>query len=112
MTHPLELAPLLVALGRAGIELAPHPIDPARLRHRPATPAPGLADALRTHRAAILGLLAGDYAPGGDAAYVFGERLGFADGLGLPTHPGSAAWLAAVGESMGRDCTMRNKGVA
>lgn len=36
----------------------------------------------------------------GDAAYILDERLGMADGLGLPTHPGSAAWLVAVRKSM------------
>lgn len=34
-----------------------------------------------------------------DAEYVLGERLGMADGLGMPTNPGSVAWLVAVGES-------------
>lgn len=109
--HPHELARLLLALGGAGIEKAPHPTDLARLRHRPATLAPGLAEALRTQRAAILGLLAGEYAPGGDAGYVSGERLGAADGLGLATHPGSAAWLVAVGESMGSSCDVATQRV-
>jgi hypothetical protein len=108
---PAELALLLVALGRAGIELAPHPTDvggAGRLRHRRATPGgwaadlpPDLSARLRTHRAAVLGLLVVGYAPAGDdAGYVLAERLGVADGLGMPTHPGSAAWLVAVGESM------------
>jgi hypothetical protein len=91
-------------------ELAPHPTDPARLRHRRPTPIgwaadlpPDLSARLRIYRAAVLGLLADGYAPDshGDAAYILGERLGTADGLGLPTHPGSSAWLVAVGESMG-----------
>ena len=110
--HPHELAPLLLALGRAGIELAPHPTDAGRLRHRRSTPdgwaadlPPDLSARLRLHRGAILGLLAGGYSPDahagdGDAGYVYGERLGVADGLGLATHPGSAAWLVAAGESM------------
>ena len=114
--HPHELAPLLVALGRAGIELAPHPTDAGRLRHRPADLPPDLSTRLRLHRAAVLGLLAIGYAPdahpdGGDAGYVLGERLGVADGLGMPTHPGSAAWLVAVGESIGVGCTTRTIGV-
>jgi hypothetical protein len=59
---------------------------------------------LRLHRVAILGLLAGGYVAdaqptGDDEGYVYGERLGVAHGLGMPTHPGSAAWLVAVGES-------------
>jgi hypothetical protein len=100
--HPHELAPLLLALGRAGIELAPHPTDAGRLRHRPADLPPDLSARLRIHRAAVLGLLVVGYAPAGDsdAGYVLGERLGVADGLGMPTHPGSAAWLVAVGESI------------
>jgi len=101
--NPHELAPLLLALGRAGIELAPHPSDPARLRHRPADLPPDLSARLRMHRAAVLGLLAVGYVPAGDtdAGYVYGERLGVADGLGLATHPGSAAWMVAVAESVG-----------
>lgn len=117
--NPHELAPLLVALGRAGIELAQHPTDPARLRFRgpggAADLPPDLSARLRLHRGAVLGLLVGGYAPDPqrdtDAGYVYGERLGVADGLGLATHPGSAAWLVAVGESMGHSCTTRTNGV-
>ena len=100
--HPRELAPLLVALGAAGIELARHPTDTARLRHRPAILPPDLSARLRLHRGAVVRLLGGGIAPGGDAAaeYVYGERLGIADDLGIPTGPGSPAWLIAVGESM------------
>lgn len=94
-----ELAPLLLDLGRAGIELAPHPTDAGRLRHRPADLPPDLSARLRMHKAAVLRLLVDGYAPAGDdAGYVLGERLGVADGLGLPTHPGSPARLVAVGE--------------
>ncbi len=105
-THPPELGGLLLALGRARVELARHPSKPDRLRHRPADLPPDLSARLRLHRAAILGLLSprGAHAPGDgphcDAGYVLGERLGIADGLGMPTHPGSAAWLVAVGESL------------
>ena len=111
--HPHELAPLLVALGRAGVELAPHPSEAGRLRHRPGDLPPDLSARLRIHRAAVVGLLADGYAPAGDtdAGYVLGERLGVADGLGLPTHPGSAAWLVAVGESIGRSCGVATGGV-
>lgn len=98
---PLDLASLLAALGHAGAELAPHPGAHDRLRHRPPTLPPEWADALRTHRAAILGLLTGGYNPHDDAEYAYVERLGVADGLGLATHPGAPAWLVAVGESMG-----------
>lgn len=95
---------VLVALGMAGIDLGAHPADPGRLRYRPTTLPPDLLEWLHAHRAAILGLLSsidgkGGYAPaGGDAAIVYGERLGMADGLGMPTHPGSPAWLVALGE--------------
>ncbi|MBX3410387.1 MAG: hypothetical protein KF859_10945 [Phycisphaeraceae bacterium] len=102
--HPThELAGLLADLGRAGIELAPHPTDTALIRHRPADLPSNLAARLRLHRGAVLGLLAGGYAPDphGDAGYIYGERLGMAEELGLPTHPGAPAWLVAVGESMG-----------
>jgi len=103
--HPNELAPLLLALGRNGIELAPHPTDAGRLRHRPADLPPDLSARLRIHRAAVLGLLVGGYTPGdADAAYIVGERLGVADGLGLPTHTGSPAWLVAVAESLNSGC--------
>ena len=39
--------------------------------------------------------------PDTEAGYVYGERMGIGNGLGMPTHPGSPAWLVAVGESMG-----------
>ena len=91
---------LLLALGRAGIELAPHPTDAARLRHRPGELPPDLTEALRRHRGAIMGRLVGRYAPAGDtdAGYVLSKRLGVADGLGVATHPGSPNWLIAAGE--------------
>lgn len=63
-TH--ELATLLVALGRAGVELAGHPTDPARLRHRPAMLASELVESLRRHRGAMLGLLVTGYNPDAD----------------------------------------------
>jgi len=109
MNNPHELAPLLVAVGRAGIELAAHG---DRLRHRPADLPPDLSEALRRHRGAILGMLAGGYTPAGEnARYVMAERLGMADGLEMPTHPGAAAWLLAVGESMGEGCGVATHGI-
>jgi len=103
--HTHELGRLLVDIGVAGIELAPHPTDAHRLRHRPAHLPADLGARLRAHRPAVLGLLASGYTPAGDdAAYVLGERLGMADGLGMPTHPGAPAWLVAVGESMECSC--------
>ena len=109
INKPHEVTGLLVAVGRAGVELARHPTDPARLRHRPANLAPDLTAQLRLHRAAILALLASGYTPdahadGDGAGYVYAERLGVAEGLGLATHGGSAAWLVAVGESMDSCC--------
>ena len=57
-------------------------------------------------------MLASGYTPtGDDAAYLHGERLGVADDLGLPTHPGSAAWVVAVGEAIGSSCDIATFGV-
>jgi len=107
---PEAVAVLLMDIGRAGVEVARKPGDVQRLRYRPATLPPEVLPRLRFHRAAILDLLplidgSGGYTPDGDdgtnAEYVYGERLGMAEGLGLATHPGSAAWLVAVGESVG-----------
>jgi hypothetical protein len=85
-------------------------IGPAPERRGPAAASSGgpvsdLSAWLRIRRAAVAGLLVDGYAPAGDdAGYVLGERLGLADRLGMPTHPGSVAWLVAVGESMGFSC--------
>ena len=99
-----ELGPLLIDLGVAGVELGLHPTNAGRLRHRPATLPSDLTARLRLHRDAVIGLLepGSDPVSGGDAeaSYIFHERLGIADGLGMPTHPGSAAWLIALGESI------------
>jgi hypothetical protein len=103
---PDALAVLLIDLGRAGVEVARKRTEPERLRYRPDTLPPKVLPRLRFHRDAILDLLPtidgkGRYAPAHeDAAIVYGERLGMAEGLGMPTHPGSPAWLVAVGESM------------
>ncbi len=102
--HLQEVARLLLALGRTGIELAPHPRDPARLRFRPAQMEPSLLAQLRSHKAAILVLLESadrsESAGGTEAAFILTERLGIADDLAMSTHPGSPAWLIAVGEAM------------
>lgn len=96
-----DLAPLLVDLGTAGVELAARPGDAAGVRFRPATLAPGLASDLRAHKAALAALLSGVDGPyGADALYVLGERLGIADDLGMPTHRGSPAWLVAMGKAL------------
>lgn len=97
-----ELALLLVTLGQSRLELPPHPNDAVRLRYRPAGLPPALAASLRVHKPSVLELLVGGHAPtsGTDAEYVFSERLVVADDLRMPTHPGSPAWLIAVGESL------------
>ncbi len=97
-TNAHELGRLLVALGRAGIELA------ARggvLMHRPSVLSPHLAERLTANRGAVLRLLVEGYTPASDdARYVLGERLGIADELALTVRPGSPAWLVAVGEAL------------
>lgn len=96
-----ELAALLVALGVAGVDVALHPTDATRLRHRPATLPADLVESVLDHRSAILDLLNGGYSPlEPEAVYVYFERLGIADDLGMPIHAGSPAWLIAVGESI------------
>ncbi|MDQ7014648.1 MAG: hypothetical protein Q9O74_12255, partial [Planctomycetota bacterium] len=67
---------------------------------------PALAARLRLHKAGVLAILEEEGVPGeldgdSEAGYIMGERLGIADGLGMPTHPGSVAWLVSVGESAG-----------
>lgn len=103
--HPHELAPLLLALGRAGIELAQHPTDGDRLRFKcpggPADLPPELSARLLLAKPAVLATLRGegipdDTDPESEGGYVMAERLGVADGM--PTHPGSPAWLVAVAE--------------
>jgi len=103
-----ELAALLLELGAAHIELAMHPTDAGRLRHRPPGLPPAIVAKLRTHRAALLSLLRGGYVPvDAEAVYVFHERLGIGDELAMPTGTGSPAWLIAVGESALHVCTRR-----
>jgi len=97
----VEVARLLVALGRAGIELAPHPTDASRLRHRPADLPPDLSALLRIHRAVVLALLAGACTHDTETEYLFCERLGIAAELGMPTDVGTPAWLIVVGEALG-----------
>ena len=100
---------LLLDLGCAGVELATHQKAENRLKHRPAVLAADLSARLRMHKANILGLLArgSGYAPDPatdpEAAYILNERLGIADDSNMPTHPGSPAWLIAVGASMGKN---------
>ena len=76
--NPHSLSALLTSLGCSGIELATHPSNPERLRHRPSQLPGDLAHNLHEHRAAILSLLVNDYCPDSEsqAGYVFAERLG------------------------------------
>lgn len=102
---PHELGPLLSDLGGTGVELAAHPTDSTLLRHCPAVLPPDLLARVRDHKPEILALLVRDCASSGyDAGYVLAERLGVADGLGMPTHIGSPAWMIAVGESLQATC--------
>ena len=107
-----ELGECLFALGIVGVELATHPTNPKRIRHRPATLPTDLVDSVLDHRDAILDLLSNGYAPTDpDAVYLMLERLGIGDDLGMPTHIGSPAWMIAVGESMAsRYCGCTNAG--
>ena len=107
-----ELGECLFALGIVGVELATHPTNPMRIRHRPATLPDALVLAVLDHRNAILDLLNDGYSPTEpEAVYIYFERLGIGDDLGMPTHSGSPAWLIAVGESMrSRYCDCRHDG--
>jgi len=105
MKHTHELGEYLADLGAWGVELGTHPTHPEKIRHRPAFLPTALREGIETHRVAILALLANRYTPAdADAAYIFNERLGIADGLGMATHAGSTAWLIAVAESISRGC--------
>jgi hypothetical protein len=106
-----ELPALLIDLGFAWVELARHPSDQSCLRYRPASTPPDLAARLRLHKPEVLAILRGEGLPDesdedSEPAYIMGERLGIADELGMLTHPGSPAWLVAVGEAMSQSCTM------
>lgn len=100
-----ELAPLLLALWTGGMKLAPHPSDSERLRHRPASIPPDLAERLRTHRTALLRLLVVGHTPadGTDAGYVYGERLGIADRGGYSRILLGGAGGSGGGRSKARD---------
>lgn len=96
---------LLLDLAAARVEVATHPERAGCVRHRPADLPPDLRERLRSHREAVSRLLAEGYAPvDPEARDRFLERLGIADDLGMPTHPGSVAWLVAVGESLSASC--------
>ena len=91
----------LVSLGKAGVEVAAHPSVPDRIRHRPVTLPESIVSGLRTHRTSILALLHEGIRPlDEESAFAFAERMAVADGLEMPTHPGSAAWSIAIGETI------------
>ncbi len=96
----MTLPALLMNLGWAGVTLRAVGDGIGFVPRSALTPQ--RAEQLRMHRAAVMGLLVDGYAPAGDvdAGYILGERLGIADGLGMPTHPGSPAWLVAASEAM------------
>lgn len=100
----MKLPDLLVDLGRAGVTLRNAGSGVGFTPRAALTPE--RAAAVGIHKPAVLRLLVDGYAPAPDtdAAYIRGERLSIADGLGMPTHPGSPAWLIAVGESMRPGC--------
>lgn len=101
MIHTHHRALLLIALGSAGVEVAIHPTNEKFILHRPSTLPNALFESVLDHRDAILDLLNDGYSPTEpEAVYIYFERLGIGDDLGMPTHSGSPAWLIAVGESM------------
>ena len=99
------LAALLIDVGRRGVELATDPTSSNRLRHRPASLPTGLAAGLWVHKPSVLAILRSEVPLiDEEGEYVIGERLGMADELGMPTHPGAPAWLVAVGEAIVASC--------
>lgn len=107
-----ELAPLLVAFGAAGGEVALHPSEPGGVRYRPLTLPADLVALLKAHRGDVHTLLANGFlATSAESAYIVEERLGVADELAMPTHRGSAAWLVAVGEAIAVTCKEASAGI-
>ena len=98
-----SLARLLITLGAYEIELAAHPTDPERVRHRPALLPVGVAALLPPHKPAVCRLMREGFTPPdvGDAPRLLAERLAMAEAMGFPNHRGSPAWLVAVGEIVG-----------
>ncbi|MFN7022129.1 MAG: hypothetical protein ACK4WH_12485 [Phycisphaerales bacterium] len=101
----MTLRELMIDLGRAGVTLRDaYPNVGASPRSRLT---PERAAAIAAHKTDLLILLAAGWVPADppeeDAEYALAERLGVADELGMPTNPGSAAWLVALGEAVGCD---------
>ena len=98
---PRSLGALLVEVGVGGVELSSHPSAPDRIRHKPPDLPSHLAARIAFYRPDVLRLLQSGFTPAdAEAAYVLGERLGVAEGLGMSTAPGSPGWLVAVGEAI------------
>jgi hypothetical protein len=102
MNYIDDFVTFLGNLGEAGLTLAEHPNDPTAIVYFPPYVSEDLAVGLSAHRAALLGLLRDGYVPepSSRAEFMFIERLGIADGLGMPTGRGSPAWLISVGEAL------------
>lgn len=92
------LAAMLVDLGAAGVVLRVSPAG--TLQHRPADLPANLFAGLAAHRLALVAVLQGFRPAGAEAGYVMEERLGIAEGLGMPVQRGGPAWLVAVGEAL------------
>ena len=98
---PRSLGALLVEVGVAGVELSSHPSAPDRIRHKPPELPSHFTARISFYKPDVLRLLHSGFTPAdAEAAYVLGERLGVAEGLGMSTAPGSPGWLVAVGEAI------------
>ncbi len=114
MNPKLTIASLLIKTGSMGVDLSSDPSDPSDptgLRYRPIDLHVDLADRLRHSKADLLALLRGTETPDqtdpdSEAGLVMCERLEIADDLRMPAHPGSPAWLVAVGEGLHASCHM------
>jgi len=98
------LPAVLVALGAAGVTLRVS--GAGRLQYRPALLVAPLGEGMAAYSQTLLSILGGYRPVGSEACYVLEERLGVAEGLGMPVQPGAPAWLVAVGEALqveGRD---------
>lgn len=97
MTASCPIAEVCVLLGKAGTSIAIH-------RGGLIFNLPGGDDSIRallsSHREPLTALVSAEPALSQDAMDHFTERLGIADGLGMPAHVGSPAWLIALGEAL------------
>lgn len=106
----MTLAGLLTDLGRAGVTLRVAGSGVGFVPRSALTTE--RAASLAKHKADLLAMLRDRYAPrDGDAADTLAERLGMAEGLGMPTDAGSPGWMIAVGEALGCSCYQATHGV-